>query len=763
MNTNNSNRHEYFWCYIKFKPQLKRTRLVEQVEAKLCATLGDQEFNTTQVGTLLQEYRVLCEDLILENFEDPLGANMEDKLWDAHVRINGRFRKRLGYFRNLQGKKKPVEQRKAAKLYLRFLKTSQQFYRGYIQRLAAQFGGIPEITAIAQKFSLDASSTPKETTQTTPELQRALLQSCCRTLVHLGDLSRYRESELDTKGKKKNWCPAIGCYDLAIAINPSSGVPYNQLAIIARFEGNHIRTLYHLYRAHGAYGPPPTTFQNLSLELKKLRDSSKSANLVIDASEPTGNPLISLQRGFPLLHAYCFSGTVSGGYDALEGRVLKDLQNGLKEGNLDTNFVNMVVLSNIAADFAAGDRWQDDPEAVQNENAFKSIQRLNIRTFSTLLQSLGGEYNNRTQERSKITSVVSTVRKLLPGLRYYSAWLVSRAALLSVHLGDSTLDCFVKAFWTIYVDTTSLLLSATVIKDLPRLEYLLEEDVDIIGFRPLQEVQLEQKLSVSEALKRRFEHREVGITRQPPDIEMRCRIRDFIEDAISLSEDDSVPIEFVGAGEDGHFAVVGDWNESPQDRTWLTESSNRSQRLDNESTTDSTTSQEITAPVPLSTAKQQTEDDVPRLDMSSNMAPPLSTSSGSRYSSVQAKYPNETSYAIGDSTLTALDTLRQGQIWAAKEQAILCQQNSNSQSQRVQSVKSTSSEVSEMPDPTQAPTKEKLSRLHPAEQQKALRHYQLPDNFADDFDFNSPNVIPDSSDRIRCIAAVDPTPPNGQG
>lgn len=53
-----------------------------------------------------------------------------------------------------------MEQRKAAKLYLRFLKTSQRFYRGYIQRLATYSRGISELTAIAQKFSLDGMWLP---------------------------------------------------------------------------------------------------------------------------------------------------------------------------------------------------------------------------------------------------------------------------------------------------------------------------------------------------------------------------------------------------------------------------------------------------------------------------------------------------------------------------------------------------------------------------------------------------------------------------
>ncbi|KAI4230732.1 MAG: hypothetical protein LQ349_006067 [Xanthoria aureola] len=524
--------------------------LAEEVETKLCAALEDQDFDSLRIGPLLQDYRELYSDLVLKNCEDALRTNIEDKLWDAHVQINGRFRVRLGYFRNLKGKKKPVEQRKAAQLYLRFLKTSQRFYRGHIQRLVTHSRGIGELTAVAQKFSLDAwesvvdswdlgaSATSDEDSQTTPDLRHAILQSCHNSLIHLGDLSRYRESELVARDAKRNWGPAIGYYDLANAINPCSGTPHNQLAIIARIEGNPTRTLYHLYRAQIAYEPPPTAANNLDLELKKLRGALKPADFAVSCSDPTGSPSAEIQRSFPLLHSCCFGATVLQEYNDLEDRVLQYLCRGLKERTLSTEILNMIVLSNIAADFIAGDRWQAEPEEDQNEHAFKSIQRLNIRTFSTLLQSLGGEYRNRAQEGSKLDAVTSTVRRLLPSLRYYSAWLISRAAILSVHLGDSAMDHVVKEFWAIYAETTSLLSSASEMIGLPRLDYLLEEDADIIGFRHLQEVQLQRKPSVSEASMRRTKHCDVGFTRVPSDVEMRCRIRDFLEDSLELIEND---------------------------------------------------------------------------------------------------------------------------------------------------------------------------------------------------------------------------------
>lgn len=100
------------------------------------------------------------------------------------------------------------------------------------------------------------------------------------------------------------------------------------------------------------------------------------------------------------------------------------------------------------------------------------------------------------------------------------------------------MDQVVKEFWAIYAETTSLLSSVSEVNGLPRLDYLLEEDADIIGFRHLQEVQLERKPSVLEAFMRRTKHCDVGLTRASSDVEMRCRIRDFLEDSLELIEND---------------------------------------------------------------------------------------------------------------------------------------------------------------------------------------------------------------------------------
>lgn len=60
---------------------------------------------------------------------------------------------------------KPVETRKFIKLYLEFLKDSQRYYRDYIQKLNARFGGIQDLERIARQVRSDRTSSPTTITR----------------------------------------------------------------------------------------------------------------------------------------------------------------------------------------------------------------------------------------------------------------------------------------------------------------------------------------------------------------------------------------------------------------------------------------------------------------------------------------------------------------------------------------------------------------------------------------------------------------------
>ena len=172
--------------------------------------------------------------------------------------------------------------------------------------------------------------------------------------MRLGDLSRYRESEL--KSKAHNWGPATGYYALAGAIYPTSGASHNQLAVIAQVDGNHLRATYHLYRALAVQEPAKTAQRNLELEFKKINTSWDQGDLTAKSlSNEVEPPLKTLPGWFMRLHARCYQGLEFVEHDELESEVLSQLAIDLKERSLEI-FLNKFILINIAAEYYSVER-----------------------------------------------------------------------------------------------------------------------------------------------------------------------------------------------------------------------------------------------------------------------------------------------------------------------------------------------------------------------------------------------------------------------
>lgn len=105
--------------------------------------------------TITYSYRMTCQEILLANFEVAGTKNIEERLWEAHLKINSRYRKLLSKFSGDNGKQRPVEKRKLEKRYLDFVKSSSRFYREYIYRLSSAFGPIPELLSIAKSLHFD--------------------------------------------------------------------------------------------------------------------------------------------------------------------------------------------------------------------------------------------------------------------------------------------------------------------------------------------------------------------------------------------------------------------------------------------------------------------------------------------------------------------------------------------------------------------------------------------------------------------------------
>lgn len=129
------------------------------------------------------------------------------------------------------------------------------------------------------------------------------------------------------------------------------------------------------------------------------------------------------------------------------------------------------------------------------------------------------------REETQGESVSAVTRRMLPSLRLYSAWLLISHHILINETNDMSLNIQVKQLWQTYATTLSLMLSAFPIRGLKSSDYVLEEDEDISGFRPLQDISTTRKLGKESANEKERDH---------PNDESLARILFLIEDGIEL-------------------------------------------------------------------------------------------------------------------------------------------------------------------------------------------------------------------------------------
>jgi Est1 DNA/RNA binding domain/Telomerase activating protein Est1 len=280
---------------------------------------------------------------------------VESHLWDAHSSINNRYRKILARYKTEERRRLVVERRKWEQRYVDFLKRSQYFYKGYIQRLTSHFDGLSELRKIAHRLQLNTLSADNRV-KVSDQTEHNILLSCHATLLRLGDLSRYRN---DIRTKDRSWDMAMTYYGLANDLYPKSGNAFNQMAVISLSEGQHLNAIYHLYRALAIEEPHPVAEGNLAIEFKKITKewasgSKPSLPKGVDPAGEVAGPLISW---FVRLHAKLYKGEEFSGHDELENEVLSQMTVLLKEQSLE-GILDKIVLINIAAEYFGAERLQ---------------------------------------------------------------------------------------------------------------------------------------------------------------------------------------------------------------------------------------------------------------------------------------------------------------------------------------------------------------------------------------------------------------------
>ncbi|KJZ78979.1 hypothetical protein HIM_01752 [Hirsutella minnesotensis 3608] len=511
-----------------------RKHLLKQLE-KLRAegASGTEISHFEAVDGLLEKFRLACVQTIFIDFEYAVKENTEEALWGLHISINSEYRKTLG---TLKHSSQPVERRKTEKMYNNFLRIAQKFYKGYIQRLSARYD-VQELKRVAHGIEVELMDAGDSISPVPEELSRQVLKSCHSTLIHLGDLARYR---VQAKHKNAGFETTLTYYGLARHLMPNAGFAFHQMGIVNLDQANHLDVVYHFYRAWAVETPHPNAKSNLEAEFKSLRLPN-----AVRARNSTSAPGDVFSTWFVKLHAFFYTGEKFSQQKELEEEVMYRLEMACRDATSSKTLLKMALVNMSAFDIATN--TFTEAKAETGSRFWHFTLRFNamfLRTFCRILHAeLEEALSNASEEpASQPIQITSTVGGLLPTLRVYCVWLAAHRQELT--RASEALGGIITDMMQNLVKVFTLLCASTYNQEnLESCPYLLPEDLEIRGNRPLIGDQVPKACRVhcdeNGAMK---PHLYNTILRFEEKKENMARVLDVLRCAYFLAEDDSTPI-----------------------------------------------------------------------------------------------------------------------------------------------------------------------------------------------------------------------------
>ncbi|KAK8048345.1 Telomerase activating protein E.t1.c1 [Apiospora phragmitis] len=542
---------------IEPKVSVNYTARLEQIET-LMQQYGYAPLPLMYLLSLtILRYRLSCVTAIFADFAFAQKQDIETVLWSTHTMFNNTYRRVLS---RIGDRSQVVQKRKVDKLYRDFLKFSQLFYKGYVQRLAGSYD-IPELRQAAHGLEVEPQGV--QIPGALPAAMRAqLVNACYMTLVRLGDLARYRCQHTE-KATKGSFDTALTYYGLASMLDPDDGTCHHQMAVLHQIQGQQLEIIYRFHRSISIAKPYELGPGNLQKAFDRHQNQSNSRR-----SGAAKDPAEAIVSWFVKLHAHYAKGKKFSVQKELEDEVLHQLGSSVKgEGNEDV--VLKIILINIAAyDIAKENLKNPDKWSMEGSQTCQYILNFNLRTILVLIRQLltalqgdSGITLASNQEDGGAECTVefsASLSKLISNCRVCIAWLyVTRSDLNAYqdHLDQKARQDVHRLLAEVL---TRLLPPALVNSNAAQSKYLLPEDTEIIGLRPLTAEQLplfihDTVTAVAgspyyrKALKPR---KEVTRPHFRPRTETLWRIRDILLCGIYLAASHESPLIMTG-GTDG--------------------------------------------------------------------------------------------------------------------------------------------------------------------------------------------------------------------
>lgn len=235
--------------------------------------------NDNEAWVCQQQLQEIYQQVLILDLEYALDKKVEQELW-SHG-----FKKYIATLQSLAKDKKNPKRNESQALLASCLDGASGFYLTLLQDVCTTF----DLDLPFRRKDITHGNCKRKVLPTKPH-KNSCYYICQHCLVHLGDIARYRNHNQQ----------AEAFYRHAVQLSPSSGQPYNQLALLEASRGDRLSTVFHYMRSIAVRHMFPAAASNLALTFEKCA-SQQSNKDVHSSSKLTSSEYLSL---YLKLHAY---------------------------------------------------------------------------------------------------------------------------------------------------------------------------------------------------------------------------------------------------------------------------------------------------------------------------------------------------------------------------------------------------------------------------------------------------------------------------
>ncbi|CAK7272439.1 hypothetical protein SEPCBS57363_005130 [Sporothrix epigloea] len=537
------------------------------------------------VEHLLESLRLACMATTFTDFKFAHQNRVLDRLWHIHTLISAEYKKGLHRHR---GHGQIVQFRTIEKQYAKHLKTAQYFYRGFVERLSARYH-LRSLQRVAHTMHSSNLKISDVVDAEEAQLSHELTVACYRTVLHMGDIARYRLNASRHKGHNPE--VAMTYYALAQDLMPKEGDAHHQMAVVLAEQRRDFDVVYHFLRSWSVQKPFALAPKNLASEFKRLlqppSNSRKQGGAPPDAFEMFGSWLVRL-------HANYFKGEDFSSQSELEREVLHRWDALLKKTE-QPQYLQKSVLLSLAAYDTALRRVQEEWTAASSQSCQFILQfivriilaisrELETEAEHLLEDPVSGDITAATPSPAPVEIQLPTLRshdknqkfekndkyqkseKSARGSRNRSGGNDNKAATvtspekhyqatassisgtclplfrvcmawISIHKQDLVnfeeyLKPYIADMHRSVTRCLTLFIGLIAKTDASPTNYLLPEDVEVIGLAPLDSWTALHKGDASSPYKPHLD--EEGVDRKCPRYEQMARLYDIVECTVDL-------------------------------------------------------------------------------------------------------------------------------------------------------------------------------------------------------------------------------------